>query len=212
MTRQSQWSRRDFLGAATLFAAVVGVPASVAALSRLDDADLPTDRQRRMMREVAQLVIPRTKTAGAGDVGVGDFVILALAHGLEGTRKPPAPPKPGETPPPLTGFERPDGTLRYVAWLEAALDRAANGDWIGKPAAKKGELLAALDAQAFEKGPVESPWRKIKGLILTGYYTSEEGGSRELNFELVPGRYDPNVVVTPATHSYSSDWTAVDFG
>lgn len=212
MTDGMTWSRREWLGAATLFAAVVGLPAGVAACSGLKDADLPTDRQRKLMREVAQLVIPKTGTPGAGDVGVGDFVILALAHGLEGTRKPPPALKPGETAPPLTGFERVDGTLRYVAWLEATLDRAANGDWIGKPAAKKTEVLAALDAQAFEKTPVESPWRKIKGLILTGYYTSEVGGSRELNFELVPGRYDPNVAVTPATHSYSSDWTAVDFG
>ncbi|MBX9664658.1 MAG: gluconate 2-dehydrogenase subunit 3 family protein, partial [Novosphingobium sp.] len=38
------------------------------------------------------------------------------------------------------------------------------------------------------------------------------GGSKELNYELVPSRFDPKVPVTPATRAYSSDWTAVDFG
>jgi len=53
---------------------------------------------------------------------------------------------------------------------------------------------------------------KVKGLILTGYYTSEVGGARELRYELVPGRYDPKVPITPETRAWSSDWTAVDFG
>jgi hypothetical protein len=49
-------------------------------------------------------------------------------------------------------------------------------------------------------------------LILTGYYTSEIGGARELQYELTPGRYDPAVAIRPGERAYSSDWTAVDFG
>ncbi len=84
------WNRREFAGAAALLALVVGVPAGVVSFTGLDDKDAPTDRQRAMMREVAQAVLPRTGTPGAGEVGVGDFVILALAHGLDGTRAPAA--------------------------------------------------------------------------------------------------------------------------
>jgi hypothetical protein len=177
-------------------------------LSRTDETDEPSERQRDLMRAVSQLVIPRTGTAGAGDAGVGDFVILALVHGLDGARAPIA----SDALPPLAAtHRRNDGSLRHVAWLEAELDRAANGDWLGKPEARRAALLTRLDADAFAaKG--EHPWKTVKGLILTGYYTSETGGARELRYELTPGRFDPAVAVKPGERAFSSDWTAVDFG
>jgi hypothetical protein len=205
---QTGWTRREFGGAAALLAAVVGLPAAVSMLSKTDEADEPTERQRTMMRAVSQFVIPSTATPGAGDAGVGDFVILALAHGLDGTRRPAAS---AGLPPLATQHLRPDGSLRYIDWLEKELDRAANGDWLEKPEARRAALLTRLDADAYvAKG--DHPWKKIKGLILTGYYTSEIGGARELQYELTPGRYDPAVAIRPGERAYSSDWTAVDFG
>lgn len=202
------WSRREFAGAAVLLGLVVGLPTAVVRLSDLNAEDAPTDRQRAMMRSVAQHVIPRTDTPGAGDVGVGDFVILALAHGLDGTRDPAA----AGAAYALPEYRRPDGSLRHLAWLEHALDRSANGDWPGKPDARRAAVLARLDADAFAPQAGDHPWKKIKGLILTGYYTSEAGGAHELRYELTPGRFDPAVPVHPGDRAWSSDWTGVEFG
>lgn len=203
------WNRRDFFGGAALFALAVGVPVAAVSWSHLDDDDAPTDRQRAILREVAQGVIPATGTPGAGDVGVGDFVILALAHGLDGTRDPVAS---SAMPWSLAGQTRSDGSLRYVGWLEKTLDRAARGDWLRRAPAERARVLAALDAEAYADGADQHPWRKVKALILTGYYTSEVGGSKELRYELTPGRYDPKLVQGPDYIAWSSDWTAVDFG
>ena len=205
---EAGWNRREMLGGAVLLALVVGVPAAVLT-SQVDDDDAPSDRQREMMRAVSEHVLPATGTPGAGSVGVGDFVILALVHGFDGTRAPVAS---AATPWNVADFRRQDGTLRYLDWLERRLDRAANGNWTGKPPARREAVLAALDTEAFAEGADAHPWRKLKGLILTGYYTSETGGSKELNYELVPGRYDPAVPFKPGDRAYSSDWTAVDFG
>ena len=191
------WTRREMLGGLALFGLVVGVPATAVHLSRLDPGLAPTDAQRVLLRRVSQLVIPRTETPGAGDVNTGDFVALALAHGLEGARKP----LDAEAAKLYAAFLRADGSLDHVAWLEKTLEQK-NG-----PAA-----LKALDAQAYAEGVRDHPWRTIKGLILTGYYTSEAGGSQELQFELVPGRFDPVVPLKPGDRAFSSDWTAVDFG
>lgn len=208
MTTETGWNRREFLGAGALLALVIGVPIGINMLTA-DPDDAPSERQREIMRLVSDIVIPRTGTPGAGEVGTGDFVILALAHGLDGTRNAAASTVVTTA---LPQYRRQDGTLRYVAWLENALDRAANGDWVGKTAARRAAVLRRLDAAAFEEGPYESPWRKIKGLILTGYYTSQTGAARELQFVLDPGRYDPNVPLGPNARAFSSDWTAVDFG
>lgn len=196
------WSRRSFIGAASLVALLSSAPGGAEVLKGLDPKAAPTPRQRKLMRMVAEHVIPTTDTPGAGAVGAGDFVLVALAHGLEGTRKPPA------ADPSLTPYLRSDGSLDHAAWLDGKLGPA----WLALPPARQSEQLASLDASAFKGDPAAAPWRAIKALILTGYYTSEVGGSKELNYELVPGRFDPKVPVTPDTRAYSSDWTAVDFG
>jgi hypothetical protein len=206
---ETGWSRRDFVGAASLLALAVGVPGAAAFLSGLDANEAPSDRQVSLMREVAQLVIPRSETPGAGDAGAGAFVILALAHGLDGTRKPAAS---AEMPFAFPNYQRPDGSLRFVDWQENTLDRAAGGDWLGKPGEERQSILAALDAEAFAEGADAHPWRKIKGLILTGYYTSEPGGAQELRYEPDAGRFEPKLPQTPETRAMSNDWTAVEFG
>ena len=205
---QPGWDRREFLRASALLAAVAGLPLSACSTDGLDPAEAPSRQQREMLSAVAQLVIPRTDTPGAGDVGTGDFVILALAHGLEGSRAK----VPGSAGADQLRHRRRDGSLDHLTWLEWQLNNRSGGNWQGKEAAARSEALAMLDAEAFAEGVRDHPWRTIKGLILTGYYTSEVGGSQELRFELVPGRFDPDLPVTPETRAWSSDWTAVDFG
>ena len=182
--------RREFLTGAVLLALALGMP--VEALART--ATPPDSRHLALLREVSQLVIPRSDTPGAGDIGVAAFVMLALAHGLLGTG---------------------DGKLDYIAWLEGELNHRAGGNFLAAPAMRRAQALGLLDADAFPAGPppaTPSPWQAIKGLILTGYYTSEVGGSQELRYELTPARFDPDLPLHPADRAWSSDWTAVDFG
>ncbi len=202
-------ARRELLGGAALFAMAVGVP--VAAVRWTDTTEVVTDRQRALLRDVAQRVLPRTTTPGAGEIGAHDFVILALAHGLDGTRAPAAG---AALPATITRHQRRNGTLDYLNWLEWQLDAATHGDYLAVPPAGREAAVAAIDKAAFaDSGPdaVESPWRKLKGLILTAYYTSEVGGSRELQYELVPGRWDADIPYIPGNRAWSSDWTAVEF-
>ncbi|MDQ4419301.1 gluconate 2-dehydrogenase subunit 3 family protein [Sphingobium sp. DEHP117] len=201
------WERRDFLGGAALLALLIGIPVAAIKLDDLPADEAPTDRQRLLMSHVAQLVIPRTETPGAGDVGAGDFVLLALAHGLSGSSDPITP----ETLPGLSGHLRHDGSLRHADWLESDLDRRSNGNFLRK-GIDQAKILGGLDAEAYADGMDKHPWRTIKTLILTGYYTSQAGGSQELRYEPVPGRWEPDLPVTPDTRAISNDWTAVDFG
>lgn len=203
------WNRREFTGGAVLLALAVGVPGGAALLEGLNPKDAPSDRQRAMMREVSELVIPATDTPGAAAAGVGDFVLLALAHGLNGARDALNLASISGV---IRGHLRRDGSLRYAAWLESVLDRAAGGDWLSKAATRKVETLSAIDAEAFSENTEYHPWKMIKSLILLGYYTSEIGGAEELQYDPVPGRYDPAVEITPETRAYSNEWTGVDFG
>ena len=205
---ETGWRRREFIGAASLLALALGLPIAAVRLTDLPADEAPTEAQRALLREVSQLTLPRTVTPGAGDTGTGDFVLLALVHGLEGSRAPLPASAQGDGG--YGDFLRPDGSLRHAAWLGHELDRRAGGAFVRAP--NRAAILAALDAEAYAPGRDSHPWRTIKALILTGYYTSETGGAHELRYELVPGRWDPDLPATPQTVAYSSDWTAVDFG
>ena len=204
----SGWDRRKFLGGAALLALVLGVPVAAIKLELFEADEEPSDRQRELLGIVSQIVIPPTETPGADDVGTGEFVLLALAHGLERSREA----LPQDADPQLTEFRRQDGSLDHAGWLEADLERRTNGDFLKADDSTRTLALTTLDAEAYAEGVRTHPWRTLKALILTAYYTSEAGGAQELRFELVPGRYEPDLPITPETRAYSSDWTAVDFG
>lgn len=205
------WSRREFIGGAALVAMAVGLPVAAISLSELDETEVPSERQIAMLRWAAQIVIPRTTTLGAGELGVAAFVAVALAHGLNGSRDPVS----GATSSwGLAEFTRTNGTLRHLEWLERYLDRASGGDWL-RSRDRQARILADLDSRSYPPGPPPtdpSPWRTIKGLMITGYYTTLVGGSHELAYEPVPGRFDPDLPITASTRSYSSDWIALEFG
>lgn len=191
-------SRRAFLAGATIFALVTGLP-----VRAIEAVDLPSPELAHLLNTISQLVIPRSDTPGAGEVGVGAFLSLALAHGLEGTRdrvRNPAPDWP----------LRADGSLRHDLWLAQDLQRRGGQDFLVLSPTAQAETLAALDREAFRAG--SSPWLPIKALILTGYYTSEAGGSQELQYSAVPGRWDADIPLKPGDRAWSSDWTAVEFG
>lgn len=196
-------TRRQALAGAAIFALATGLPLPVMAAG-----ETPSPRTAMLLKTVAQIVIPRSDTPGAGDVGVGAFLSLAFAHGLGGTRDPVRNPAPGL---PL----RADGSLRHDLWLEQELHRRAGRDFLTLTPVKQKAILTALDADAFPGGPppaVPNPWVAIKGLILTGYYSSEAGASKELQYNLIPGRWDADIPLKPGDRAYSSDWTAVEFG
>ncbi len=204
-----QLDRRETIGMGVLALGIAGLPATAlrSMMRTLEGEAAPTARQRAIAKDVAQLLIPRTDTPGGADAGADAF--LALAHGLDGTR---APEGGAAIQRATVRYRRSDGSLDHLAWLESELDRLAHGDYLRAALARRQAALEAIDRAAFANHQASGPWPRIKGLLLTGYYTSEAGGSQELRYELVPGRFDPDLSLEPKDRAWSSDWTAVEFG
>ena len=163
-------------------------PASVWAKVLAREPTGLSESQTAFLTRVCDIVIPRTRTPSAGDVGVPAFIGLALRHGLEGTLQ--------------SNTQGPVG-LALLTWLQDELH--ARGPDIDA-------ATAELDVAAYVRGKEIVPWQKIKSLILTGYYTSESGATEELQYMLVPGRFDPDVPFAPGDRASSSDWIALTFG
>lgn len=147
------------------------------------------DAQRALVARVSDITIPATETPGALATDTPAFVELAITHGVA------------------------DLDRSVVGRLEAELAQAGGGAFAGLSAEAQVAALTQLDAQAFaQDAATGEAWRAVKALIATGYYTSEGGASQELQYELVPGRYDPDLPLGENARAWSSDWTAWDFG
>jgi hypothetical protein len=197
-------NRRGLLRGGLALAGAVLTPAEIwAQVAAGTTPPLPA-RVQQLLERVCDLTIPDTATPGAVKAGVPAFMALAIAHGMSHADAPP----PADQ---FSGGQAPAGAT-LLDWLGFELDLKTGGNFLAAKPAVQTKALADLDAAAYAKGGEKSPWRTLKGLIVTGYYTSEIGGSQELQFELVPGRFDPDVPVGPQDRAWSSDWTAVDFG
>lgn len=205
---QPMASRRGVLRGGLALAGVALTPAHVwaqvaAGVAAGAPPALPA-RSQKLLERVCDLTIPDTATPGAVKAGVPAFIALAIAHGISRANAP--------VPPDLfTGGNAPAGT-GLLDWLGFELDLKTGGKFLSVKPDAQAKALGELDTAAYAKGGEKSPWRTLKGLIVTGYYTSEIGGSQELFFELVPGRFDPDIPVGPNDRAWSNDWTAVDFG
>ncbi|WP_186455540.1 gluconate 2-dehydrogenase subunit 3 family protein [Nitrospirillum pindoramense] len=183
--------RAVLLGGLTLAAAAPLIWSQVKAGTVASSAAVPGAGLPALRERLCDLVIPDTDTPGALRAGVAAFLGVALDHGLVGADA---------------------GTLARVA---ADLDARAGASFLKLSADRQVGVLAALDAAAYATRAPDAAgaaWQAIKGLIVTGYYTSEIGGTQELRYELVPGRWDPDLPARAGDRAWSNDWTGIAFG
>lgn len=197
--------RRNLLRSGLAFGMAAIGPMSIWGCVARGERSAATQRQIDLLAAVGDLVFPQDDMPAASALGVHDFVALALQHGLDGTLAADAP----------VGEYRPRPHLDGLWLLDdfaALLDGQAGGDFATAPAERQQAVLTAVDKAAFAPGGEASPWHVVKDLIVIGYCTSEAGGSRYLQYELVPGRWDPDLPLPADNRAWSSDWTARDFG
>lgn len=141
-----------------------------------------TEEQAATLAEICETILPRTKTPGAKDLGVPQFVDRMLRDLLS-----------------------PDDQKQFVEGLEAVNQTAqtAHGqDFVGCPPAQREALLLALDREAappplslwgitLEETPPTTFYRRLKGLTLLGYYTDEKIGKGVFRYDPTPGEFIP---------------------
>jgi hypothetical protein len=193
--RRSGLGRRRILAAGVAGAVTAVAPRAIWAAVAAGATPAVAPAHQELLRIVCDLVIPATDTPGAVAAGVPAFVLVGLAHGLAGEHQ-----------------MEPAGGLALLERLEADLNRRAGGRFTLLSRARQTAILTELDRAAYAQGNDAAEWRLMKSLIMTGYYTSEIGGSKELRYELVPGRWDPDLPLARDNQAWSSDWTAVQFG
>ena len=111
---------------------------------------------------LSELIIPQTDTPGAKAAKVNEFVDLVLSDASESDRK---------------------QFLKGLAWMDARSQELFGTDFMSAAPEQQTALLTILASpknKAFEDQVGIDFFNAIKGLTITGYYTSEIGMKQEL--------------------------------
>jgi hypothetical protein len=140
-----------------------------------------TVQQANTLAEMTETILPRTATPGAKDIGVPQFIDKVLKKLL-------------------SEAEQKD----FVAGLEKLEEtcKSTNGKYFDEcTPAQREALLLKMDKEAAKFPPnmwgitlVKNPdpitfYRRLKGLTLMAYFTSEKVSKELLVYEPVPGKY-----------------------
>lgn len=129
-----------------------------------------------LMDEIAETIIPETKTPGAKAAKTGAFMAVMV--------------KDCYTPADQEIF------LNGLKTIEALAQQQFETSFIKLDAANKKTILTALDNEQKAYSKIEANnskphyFRMLKELTLLGFFTSEVGGTQVLKYVEVPGRYD----------------------
>jgi hypothetical protein len=136
-----------------------------------------SEKQARTIGEVAGIIIPKTDTPGAKETGVPSFIDLMLKDVYVQADK-------DRFMKGLQAFEDECKTSQGDAFINLEADKQTA--WV------KNVHAAAIEAfkKADEKGKKERPFiLMMKELTLLGFFTSEPGATKVLQYEPVPGAY-----------------------
>jgi hypothetical protein len=68
-------------------------------------------------------------------------------------------------------------------------------------------VLTAFDHDAItrtDEEPYYASYISLRVLTVLGYYTSRDGATRELRYELVPGRHEADIPIGPEERAFSN--------
>jgi hypothetical protein len=182
-------NRRDYIKntAAVLGISLVGISMSEIFVSCKKAANLDwkpmffTKSQAALLAEIAETILPKTKTPGAKEMGVPQFIDKMVQETMDEVSQ--------------------KSLLEGLESFEDEVKSKYNTDFTSLNADQKKTFLEKLDKEKPRSGlsmwgidleknaPRPTFFKIIKGLTLFGFYTSEEIGRNVLVYDPVPGKY-----------------------
>jgi Gluconate 2-dehydrogenase subunit 3 len=180
--------RRDVLRLLATGSALQLTPLNMLAFARQARAlvaEQPSSRtlnphQYATARTMAELILPRTDTPGATDVGVADFIDLILTEWCDDSER--------------------ERFLKGFADVDARSNALFSVDFTSSTPIQQSHILVDLGQEmgedtsrrsrrATRSAPSPEFYPMFRRLSLTAYFTSEEGATKALNFEIIPDGY-----------------------
>jgi gluconate 2-dehydrogenase gamma chain len=141
--------------------------------------------QNATVEAVAEMIIPKTDTPGAADVGASQFVDLIVTEWYNDEER--------------------NRFLSGLADLDSRTQTACQKNFVDCAPGQREQALTALGEQMMQeaaairdsgyryRGSTPAPdtnfYYMLRELVLTAYYTSEAGATGELHFQIIPAEH-----------------------
>ncbi|MCI4668229.1 MAG: gluconate 2-dehydrogenase subunit 3 family protein [Bacteroidia bacterium] len=136
--------------------------------------------QANLLSDLCESILPATDTPGAIDLGVPKFIDDMVANYMNEKHRKQF----------IEGLDK----------VNADAQSKHGKDYLSLEEAEKMEMLTAYDKESYNfnmkwknkvrpKDLVSPFFGKLKGLTMTGYFTTEVGASQVLKYDYVPGGY-----------------------
>ncbi len=161
-------NRREAIQKATLMlGGVMAAPLMAGAMGQVTnfgESLKVSAEQEALLAEVADIIIPTTGTPGAKAAGVEKFIVRVMRD----------------------CYEKADQEKFYAGLAKLDIDSQAKfgKGFVALDLAQKNEMVkqSTIDNKAF--------FILMKSLTVTGYFTSEIGATKALDYLPIPGRFD----------------------
>jgi hypothetical protein len=167
--------RRDILKALGAAAALAVLPEHEALAawtrlgSRLGVAGSLSDDQLKLIGAIADTILPRTDSPSATDVKVPAFVDVIVSENYTDSQR--------------AAF------VAALPQLEVALRGADGTAFVALDAEHQAVALGNVERANRQPQPYATYWR-LKGLVIHGYFTSEQVAKQVLHYNMMPGHYN----------------------
>jgi hypothetical protein len=143
-----------------------------------------TKAQMQTLQSICATVIPRTDTASAADVDCHGFIDhqLLQCHSKAEQAQ----------------------CIRAVELVDSQAQKQFNQGFSGLDSNQQTQVLVNIEAQKGVNGNQKGDFKKLKSLIVFGYFTSEEGVKNALFFQPYPGGYKGSIKVDENTKTSGS--------
>jgi hypothetical protein len=174
-------NRREAIQRATLLlGGVLSAPLMAGAMGQIlntGESVAVTADQSVLLAEVADIIIPTTGTPGAKAAGVEKFIVRVVRD----------------------CFEKPEQEKFYagLAKLDADSQAKFSKGFAALYLAQKNVMLkqSTVDNKAF--------FLMMKGLTVTGYFTSEIGATQALEYLPIPGKFEACIPLKPGQKAWA---------
>ena len=193
-------NRREAIRLLATGAALPLVPGTSLAMLRAARAAVAAEtlrtlnaHQAAIVKTLTEMILPRTDTPGATDVGACEFIDLILTEWYDEAER--------------------NHFLDGLADVDARSQTLFGKEFLACSEPQRGEILVALGEQMVADTPTtrnprpargdwqtksnESFYSVLRRLTLTAYYTSEAGATDALHYEVIPDHFDACAAAEP---------------
>jgi hypothetical protein len=172
-------NRREAISsvAAMLGGTIVGAELIISCAPRIENVNTLFNKKHvSLLDEIADTILPPTKTPGAKAAHVGDFMALIVDE--------------------CYSPEDQQVFLEGIRQIDVISNKKYEKPFMKLNAGQRSEMLIELDKEqrAYQRKKKRNEpshyFRMMKELTMVGYFTSEVGATQALRYVALPGRYD----------------------